>query len=408
MADLPATADIVIVGGGVHGASLLYHLARKKAGRVVLIEKKFIASGPTGRSTALVRGFYGMDFFTRTGTAAVAAFRGWSEMVGGGDPGFRPVGLLVLAGPDEAPHLRANAQRAQALGARVTLISPADAQAIVPELVTDDVALVSYEAESGYADASSTANALANRARELGATIVQYTHVEALLTTGSRVTGVRTAAGSVSAPIVVNCAGLWAARLLKPLGVEISVKPTRHQMCFFRRPSGFSAHPAIIDRPQLTYMRPEHGDLMIHGLSTYEEVVDPDDYDEGVDREEILRNAHLIARRFPIMENGLSMGGYSGLYDVTPDKQPVLGAIPEYQGLFADFGWSGHGFKHSPVIGDILSDVILHGRSATYDLTPFRWSRFREADLLPLAGWTAPPHPKLREKMSQVVAEPGR
>jgi sarcosine oxidase subunit beta len=408
MAELPGTADIVVVGGGVHGSSLVYHLARKKAGRIVLVEKKFIASGPTGRSTALVRGFYGMDFFTRTGTAAVAVFRGWSEIVGGGDPGFQPAGLLVLAGPDEAPHLEANALRAQTLGARVELLSPGDVKAIVPPIVTDDVALASYESASGYADPSSTANALASRARELGATIVQYTGVEAILTAGARVTGVRTAAGSVSAPVVVNCAGLWAARLLAPLGVEVSIRPTRHQMCFFRRPAGFGAHPAIIDRPQGTYMRPEHGDLMIHGLSNYDEVVDADDYDEGVDREEIVRNAQLIAHRFPVMEHGLSMGGYSGLYDVTPDRQPVLGPVPEYAGLFADFGWSGHGFKHSPVIGDILSDVILHGRSASYDITPFRSSRFREGDLLPLAGWTAPPHPKLRETSPAPVAGPGR
>src|SRR5262245_21619626 len=79
MAELPGTADIVVIGGGVHGASAAYHLARKKAGRVVLVEKKFVASGPTGRSTALVRGFYGMDFFTRTGTAAVAVFRDWQN-----------------------------------------------------------------------------------------------------------------------------------------------------------------------------------------------------------------------------------------------------------------------------------------------------------------------------------------
>src|SRR5215468_7137356 len=133
MAELPGTADIVVIGGGVHGASTAYHLARKKAGRVVLIEKKFVASGPTGRSTALVRGFYGMDFFTRTGTAAVTVFRDWNETIGAGDPGFRPVGLLVLAGPNEAPHLRANAARAQALGARVKLMSPDDARAIVPQ-----------------------------------------------------------------------------------------------------------------------------------------------------------------------------------------------------------------------------------------------------------------------------------
>ena len=397
MAELPRTADVVVIGSGVHGASLAYHLARKKAGRVVLIEKKFVASGPTGRSTALVRGFYGMDFFTRTGTAAVAVFRDWNDVIGGGDPGFRPVGLLVLAGPDEASHLRRNALHAQTLGARVDLTSPDEVKALVPQIVTDDVALASYEPRSGYADPSSTANALVNRARDLGATVVQYTRVDAILTAGSRVTGVRTEAGELSAPVVANCAGLWASRLLAPLGVEVSIKPTRHQMCFFRRPAGFGAHPAIIDRPQKTYMRPEHGDLMIHGLSTYDQVVDADDYDEGVDREEILRNAQLIAHRFPIMENGLSMGGYSGLYDVTPDKQPVLGAIPEYAGLFVDFGWSGHGFKHSPVIGDILSDVILHGRSASYDITPFRSSRFREGDLLPFASWTAPPHDKLRE-----------
>ena len=397
MAELPGTADIVVIGGGVHGASAAYHLARKKAGRVVLIEKKFVASGPTGRSTALVRGFYGMDFFTRTGTAAVAVFRDWPNVVGGGDPGFRPVGLLVLAGPDESAHLERNARHAKSIGSDVTLISPAEVKAIVPQMVTDDIALASYEPRSGYADPSSTANALMNRARELGATIVQYTSVQAILTSGSKVTGVRTEAGTLHAPVVVNCAGLWAGRLLAPLGIDVSVQPTRHQMCFFRRPSGFDAHPAIIDRPQHTYMRPEHGDLMIHGVSTYQEVVDADDYDEGVDREEILRNAQLIAHRFPVMENGLSMGGYSGLYDVTPDKQPVLGAIPEYAGLFADFGWSGHGFKHSPVIGDIVSDVVLHGRSASYDITPFRLSRFREGDLVPFASWTAPPHPKLWE-----------
>jgi len=132
MVDVPRTADVVIVGGGVHGASLAYHLARKKAGRVVLIEKKFIASGPTGRSTALVRRFYAMDFFTRTASAAAEVFRRWKDVIGGdGDPGFQQVGLLALAGPDKAAHLRHNALQAQKLGAAVALISPADVKALV-------------------------------------------------------------------------------------------------------------------------------------------------------------------------------------------------------------------------------------------------------------------------------------
>src|SRR6266571_5271902 len=397
MVDVPKTADIVIVGGGVHGASLAFHFARKKAGRIVLIEKKFIASGPTGRSTALVRRFYAMDFFTRTASAAAEIFRDWKNVIGGdGDPGFQQVGMLVLAGSDHAPHLRRNALRAREIGAKVALISPAEVKALVPSINVDDVALASYEAESGYADPSSTANALVNRARELGATIIQYERVESIRTAGRRIVGVRTESRDIDAPVVVNCGGLWADRLLRPLGIEIAITPTRHQMCFFRRPAGFGTHPAIADTVSMTYMRPEHGDLTIHGLLAYDEAVDPDSYNEGVDPDQILRNAELIARRFPVMEHGLAMGGYSGLYDVTADHQPVLGAIPEYEGLYADFGWSGHGFKHSPVIGDILSDLVLTGRSGAHDLTPFRWSRFREGDLIPPVRWIAPPHAKHR------------
>jgi sarcosine oxidase subunit beta len=395
--DIPRTADIVIIGGGVHGASLAFHLARKQAGRVLLLEKKFIASGPTGRSTALVRRFYAMDFFTRTASAAAEMFCHWKDVVGGdGDPGFQKVGMLALAGPDKAPHLRHNASQAQKVGADVVLISPAEVKALVPAIDVSDVALASYEAESGYADPSSTANALANRARDLGATIVQWRPVEAIRVAGGRVVGIRSDGVDIDAPVVVICAGLYADRLLRPLGIEVAIEPERHQMCFFRRPRGFGVHPAVADTVQMTYMRPEHGDLTIHGKLAYDEIVDPDAWNEGVDPDQIVANAELIAHRFPVMEHGLAMGGYAGLYDATPDHHPVLGAIPEYGGLFADFGWSGHGFKHSPVIGDIMSEVILRGRAADYDLTPFRWTRFRENDLVPSARWTAPPHPKHR------------
>ena len=134
MTDLPRTADVVIVGGGVHGVSLAYHFARKRAGRVVLVEKKFLASGPTGRSTALVRRYYAMDFFTRTASAAADVFQRWPDVIGGGDPGSQQVGFIVLAAADEAPHLERNALRAQELGARVKLISPDDVRALVPAI----------------------------------------------------------------------------------------------------------------------------------------------------------------------------------------------------------------------------------------------------------------------------------
>jgi sarcosine oxidase subunit beta len=396
MTEIPATADVVVIGGGVHGASVAWHLARRKAGRVALIERRFVASGPTGRSSALVRRFYAMDLLTQTGNASASTFQRWGEVIGGGDPGFRQVGVLWLAGADTAPHLRENVDRACELGVRVDLLGPDDVHRLVPELSVHDVVAGAHEPESGYADPSSTTTALVTRARELGATVIQYVAVEAILTAAGRVTGVRTTQGTISAPTVVVCAGLWADRLLRPLGIEVPVTPQRHQMCFFRRPPGFTSHPAIIDRPHGTYMRPETGNLTIHGLSVYEDAVNPDSYNEGADPGEILRNAELIARRFPCMEHGLSMGGYSGVYDVTPDHEPVLGIIPEYAGLFADFGWSGHGFKHAPAVGGILAELALEGRASGWNLAPFRWTRFREGDLLPPASAASPSHPKLR------------
>src|SRR5438477_2786344 len=221
MVDIPRTADIVIVGGGVHGASAAYHFARKKAGRVLLIEKKFVASGPTGRSTALVRQFYAMDFFTRSACAAHAMFRHWKDAVGGdGDPGFQKVGFLALAGPNQAANLRRNAQRAAELGAGIVLLSPDELKRLVPAMRVDDLALASYEADSGYADPSSTANALINRARELGATIVQYRGVDNIRTAGGKVVGVTSEGVDVDAPVVRTCAVLDAHGLQAPLAIE--------------------------------------------------------------------------------------------------------------------------------------------------------------------------------------------
>ena len=396
MVDLPHTADIVIIGGGVHGASLAYHLARKRAGRVVLLERKFVASGPTGVGAAIVRRYYGMDFFTRTASASADMFQHWADVIGGGDPGFRQVGYIVLARPHEAADLTRNVRRAQELGARVALVAQSDLMALVPQMQVDDVVVASYEEESGYANPFATANALANRARELGAVVVQPVTVERILSREGQVRGVLTSDGPIDAPAVVNCAGLYAGRLLQSLGIEIEIKPTRHQVCFFRRPPEFENHPAVVDRSNGTYMRPAAEGLTLHGVGSYDEIVDADDYDEGADSAEIRRNAKLIARRFPIMAAAAPWGGYAGLYDVTPDQQPVLGAVSQYKGLYSDFGWSGHGFKHAPIIGDLLSDLILYGTTKDYDLTPLRCSRFKERDLLPSASWVAPPHEKLR------------
>jgi sarcosine oxidase subunit beta len=310
-------------------------------------------------------------------------FKNWSETVGGGDPGFHEIGYLVLVDEKRADGLHRNVERARGTGAAVELMDRQQIKEMVPEIELNDVVMASFEAESGYADPHSTTLALAERAQELGAEILQYTRVERILTAGGRVVGVATSAGSISAPAVVICAGPWSDRLLRPVGVEINLRVWRHQMCLFARPPQFSRHPVIRDIPNQTYMRPDLGNLTIHGLGHSEEEVDPDNYDGTVDPDQVIRNIELITHRFPVMVDAVSRGGYAGIYDFTADGQPILGPIDAATGLYACFGWSGHGFKNAPASGEALADIILLGHSETCDLTPFRWSRFREGDAFP-------------------------
>src|SRR5262249_15004256 len=157
--------------------------------------------------------FYSLDILTRTANRSADVFNAWSELIGG-DPGFHRIGYIILVDAHTAPHLERNVARARALGARGRLISNDELRQLVPQVALDGAAQASSEAEAGYADPGSTTTALAERARELAATFVQYTPVTAILTAAGRVTGVETAAGTISSPVVVNCAGPWAARLL--------------------------------------------------------------------------------------------------------------------------------------------------------------------------------------------------
>jgi sarcosine oxidase subunit beta len=391
VSELPPTADVVVVGGGVHGASIAYHLAGKGAGRVVLLEKKFLASGPTGRSTAVVRRTYAHPYLTVSANRSAEVYRNWKEIVGD-DCGYQEIGWVQFVGHQDRPVLEGVVARARQVGGQVRTIGLDEVRALVPAMAVDDIGAACYEEHSGCADPALTTNAFANRARDLGARIVQYTEVTEIRAAGDKVTGVRTTTGEIDAPVVVVCAGLWANRLTAPLGVEIPIEPRRHQMIIFRRPVEFPTHPAVYDLIQGTYCRPDHGDLTLYGITRYAEVADPERYNEAADFEEIVKTTEAIAYRFPVMERGLSRGGYAALYDETPDHMPALGPVPAMAGLYLDCGWSGHGFKHAPVTGDVISELILSGRCPEgLDPSEFGVSRFREGrPIAPFARYSPP------------------
>jgi glycine/D-amino acid oxidase-like deaminating enzyme len=252
---------------------------------------------------------------------------------------------------------------------------------IEPRVRVDDFVAGCYEPEAGYADPSQTTHGLAAAARERGARFLEQAEVLGITTGAGRVTGVRTSKGEIQAPAVVDAAGLWADRVGRMVGVEIPITVCRHKIAFFTRPRGAdSPHPLVYDFVRNIYSRPETGGLTLVGPLDAEEFhdrADPDHYREGLSFEETADAMERAMHRFPVMEGGEVAKGYAGCFDVTPDWHPILDHSP-VRGFSVAAGFSGHGFKLSPAVGDMMARLIADGKTPGDDVHAFRLSRFAE------------------------------
>ncbi len=379
------SADVVVVGGGVNGASIAMHLALAGAGRVLLLEKGHLASGASGRSGAMVRQHYLHPVLVRMAVEAGAVFRNFADAVGG-DPRFQQTGRLLLFAEHDADAARANVAMNREEGANIRLVSLAKAAEIAPELDLDGVAVAAYEPDAGHADPLATTYAFASRARDYGAEIVTGCPVRAIATSAGRVTGVQTDAGLVDADAVVAVTGPWVNQLAAPLGESLPVSPIRVQMVVLRRPPSLeSFSPIVMDHISGTYLRVNAGSTTLAGAMFEEdlsEVVDPDDYGLNADHATIVSFWGRASRRVPGFASTTPLGGYGSLYDMTPDGNPILDASASVKGLYYATGFSGHGFKLSPVVGRMVAELVLTGDSAGHPIRPFRASRFAEGDPL--------------------------
>ncbi len=375
------TADCIIVGGGVMGASIAYQLASQGMGRVVLLERQALGNGTTGRSGAIVRQHYSNDFTIRMARESLQVFAHFADVVGG-DCGFVNTGMLVVVDESGTSTLRESVALQQALGVDTRLISPQEVSAAAPGYSGTGAALACYEAEAGVADPMATTHCFANRARERGATIREGVTVMRISTSGARVTGVETDQGSFVAPIVVLAANAWSVGLAREIGIALPIRPTRHPMLALRRPddSGgrYGWHAVCLDMTHAIYMRPEIGGVTLVGST--EEVAqasDPDAYQQGLTEEEI---AYFRARGsiyLPALARAVPRGGWAGIYDDTPDAHPILGRLAAYDGLYCAAGFSGHGFKLSPIIGQWMARLITTGETPD-DMRPFAFERFEK------------------------------
>jgi sarcosine oxidase subunit beta len=375
------TAEVVIIGGGVIGTSIAYHLAKRGMKNVVLLEKRFLAAGGTGKSTALVRQHYDNQAESKMVYESWKVFSNWADLVGG-DCGFVKTGFVHTVIPNETRALIENVKMHQAFGIHTQLVTGQELQEIEPYWDVRDIQYAAYEPDSGYADPQATTLCFAQTAKNLGAQILQETVAQEILTRDSQVTGVLTNKGEIAAPTVVVAAGPWSVGLCKPLGIDLPITCDRHQVATFRRPPEIARrHSCCIDAALEMYFKPEGHDLTIVGSGVGVKNADPDTYNEGVDEDNILDAAERIARRIPKMEDALAQGGWAGFYDLTPDEKMILDRLT-YEGLYLNAGHSGTGFKMGPAVGLLLSELICDGKTTTMDISPFRLSRFAEGKLL--------------------------
>lgn len=379
------TADVIVVGAGVQGASLAFHLALRGT-KVLVLERDTVAAGATGRSSGFVRMHYDLESEARLAWASFPYFRDWQEKVRAGECGFVRTGFIQVMPPQLAEQTRANVAMQQRIGIPTRIVTPAEIAELVPGVRTDDIGLGAYEPESGYADPSGTAAGFLAAARAHGALFVQGCTVRSVEVDGEAVIGVDTDRGRFDAPIVVDVGGAWAAALARTVGVEVPVEPWRHETAFFGLPSGrVTDFPIVIDEVNEVYFRPEGRDMMLVGLETNNEIGgSPDRPLRPASPASIEEMVQRLCLRVPWMADGTlrtAHGGQDGM--TTGDQRPILGrAGPD--GFYLACGFSGTGFKTAPAIGACMAELILDGRATTVDISAYGLDRFAQGR--PLVG----------------------
>lgn len=372
--------EAIVVGAGVVGASVAFHLAERGV-RTLVVDCEGPAGGSTARSGALVRAHYPTALEADLAWESITEyFEPWGDRVGGGC-GFTRTGFAYLAGEDRVEALEHNTALQRGVGVETALVGPDELRDLDPALDVKGVVLAAYEPRGGYADPAATAVGFLRAARELGARF-ERRRVTALRTRGDAVTGVETDGGSVEAPVVVLAAGAWSAPLASGVGLDLCIRPARVQVALLERPPSLTTHLAIIDSVGGFYARPAAERLTLVGSRSHLSWLDdPDEWNPDPDPGFPEAASRLVSERVPALRGAPYRSGRAGVLDMTPDGRPVLGpAGPE--GLYLAVGWSGTGFKKAPAVGAELARWIVEGSPRREELGAYNLDRFRTGDLV--------------------------
>ena len=381
--------DAIVIGGGAVGASALFQLTRLGCARALLLERGEVAGGMTAHSSGIVRTHYSVPINVRVARASLKMFEGFRDLLDDAeaDAGLVRSGYLIVAPPGlSSDAVRASIAMQRHLGVEATLLDRNQALQKHPWLQLEDIDAIGFEAEAGFADPYLVTTGFLRAARRRGATVRTQTPVTGLIREGDRVTGVRTPAGDVHAGVVLSAVNVWSRVAADWAGIRIPFEITAHHVFELAADAPYTPDlPVVKDLASAAklYTRPSGGHLLVGGGHDGHSTETPDAPDVQVDMDAMLDEATQAAARMPAFAEGRLVRSWSGLYDTTPDWNPVLGPLPGIDGLQVAFGFSGHGFKLSPMLGRMLAQSML-GLPTDMPIAPYRITRYAEGE--PLTG----------------------
>jgi sarcosine oxidase, subunit beta len=380
MAELPGRANVVVIGGGVMGASTAYHLALQGERDVVLLEKQpFFGQGATGRCAGGIRYQFSTAINVRLSQLSLPMLGQFEAETGQAIDLQWPGYLFLLTNETDVARFRHNVAMQRDLGVETEWLTPEEVWRRVPQLEAGDVLAATYHGGDGLADPNGVVAGYIRAGQREGVRAFTDAPVTGIAVSGGRIAGVETPLGRIACDVVVNATGPWADPVSRLAGVPLPVTPVRRQMLTTTPlPELAPDFPFVIDFAQSLYFHRE-GEGLLTGMSNPDE---PPGFDESVDLEWELVHLEQAIDRLPLLERAGRQAHWAGLYEVTPDAHPIIGAVPEVEGYYVITGFSGHGFMHGPGAGLLLAEIILQGEARTLDISMLDLARFAEKRLI--------------------------
>ena len=375
MTSLPATADVVVIGGGAIGASIAFHLAEAGVPRVLLVERDELASGSSSRGAGGVRAHFSDALNVELGRRSLELFEDFPRRPGADIELVRPGYLFPLTARHDVEEFERSVALQIRLGVPTVMLEPEEAKRRCPLIEVGDVLAASLDPHAGYAHPPKAVRGYAAAAQRLGACVVTGCEVTGIRTGGGEVRGVTTSQGTVRTGVVVCAAGAWSRAIGQMAGVELPVTPYRRQVLYTEQLAGLPCPlPFTIDFATFFYFRSYRGGALM-GLR---ERSQPPSFSTEPDPAFVGPLRAAARRRAPALAGAPIAGGWAGLYEQTPDHNALIGEAPEVPRFLYATGFSGHGFLQAPAVGEMVRDLYM-GRSPFIDVSAFSAERFAGA-----------------------------